>query len=562
MTQQVTITQGQIRVVASTEHGFILGGATVKSLPWNLLRDCYVYGARLYDLEMMLEDAALQGYQILSGFTSDRRSLRGFTVGIGAWGCLGRVECRTADVWGLEPRSDDMEAECATMEAQLQMLCERINDEETPFRGSAFRWLSSLYRRMVEPLETAGYAEVLPEDVAQMCRNAHIGGPIVHARSSLEPYVSIDRVRAYGEAMMGELPVGLPADIPLSGRGTDRWNQRDLMRACGIAEASVFVRRDLSVPLLPLLKSDVRYDRSRTIYPTGTFKGTWTLEELAKLEESGFGSVTDLHRVITFDTRPLFRGLISYLRRIEGDLPIQMKRLEHMLYGKCARGLSLGRIGSGPTFAPCIASDLLDDRAMKRIDGRIEVRSYGLKAGGGYPRHPLYKITAKLSARAERGTMDRPDRSAIITARNRCAMVDIIQKLDAALKPKRSGSYIGRIYVDGIDIEANIKDIPPIDRAIIKSHGPSMRIFRSGAIYAREHNGDEIVEGAGLISRGGCLEELEDALDHSPDADGGPLAAGRVWEREDGEVDPRRTIGRTSHPPHIDYSLAHMLGFC
>jgi len=561
MAQQVTITQDQLRVAASTEKGFFIDGQMLNEIPWGQLRGGYVYAARLYDLEMMLADAALQGYQILSGFTSDRRSLRGFTVGIGAWGCLGKVECRVADVWGLEPTSDDLEAECALMETQLKVLCERINDEETPFRGSAFRWLSALYRRMVEPLELSGYAEVLPEDVAQMCRNAHIGGPIVHARSSLEPYVSIDRVRAYGNAMMEELPVGLPAEIPVSGKGLLRWTQRDLMRSCGLAEATIEVRRDLSVPLLPLLKSDVRYDRSKTIYPTGIFKGTWALHELAKLEETGFGTVKSLDRVITFQTRPLFAGLIRYLRRIESDLPVQMKRLEHMLYGKCARGLSLGRIGSGPTFAPCVASDLLDDRSMKRVDGRIEVRNYGVKAGGGFPRHPLYKITAKLSARAERGTMDRPDRSVMITSRNRCAMVDIICQLDKVLKPKISGAYIGRIYVDGIDIQADVKKIPAIDGAVIKSHGPSMRIFRSGAIYAKEHNGDEIVEGAGLIASGGCLEELEDALDHSPDADGGPLAAGRVWERHEGEVDPRRNPGRSSYPPHIDYSLAQMLGF-
>jgi hypothetical protein len=561
MAQKVTIVERQIKVVASTEDGFLLDGSCCESLPWESLRGCYIYGARLYDLEMLLEDAALNGYHILSGFTSDRRSLRGFTVGLGAWGVFGTVQCRTADVWGVEVESDDLESEVSRIQETLQALCERVNHEDTPFRGSAFKWLSSLYKRMVEPLELSGYAETLPEEVAQLCRKAHIGGPVVHARSSIEPYVSIDRVRAYGTAMLEGLPVGLPADIPLAGNGLDRWTATDLMRQCGVAQASVEVQQDLSVPLLPILKSDPRFDRSRTIYPTGAFRGVWSIEELAKLEESGWGRVTSIQRALVFETRPIFGGLIRYLRRIEGDLPIQMKRLEHMLYGKCARGLSLGRIGSGPTSGPCVASDLLDDRSMKRVDGRIEIRSYGMRAGGGYPRHPLYKVTAQLSAQAERGTIDRPERSAVITARNRCSMVDIITSLDKALKPESSGCYIGRIYVDGIDIQATIKDIPELEGTVIKSHGPMMRIFRSGAIYAKEHNGNEIVEGAGLIAKGSCLEELEDALDHSPDADGGPFAAGRIWDKGADESDPRRHPGRASHAPHIDYSLAEMLGF-
>ncbi len=144
-------------------------------------------------------------------------------------------------------------------------------------------------------------------------------------------------------------------------------------------------------------------------------------------------------------------------------------------------------------------------------------------------RHPVMRLTGQLSAQSEWGTMDRPDRSAWITATNRVAVLHLIEDLDAALGVDRSGSYVGRIYVDGIAIEATPDQVPEMPGSEVRRHGPSMHIYRSGAVVARLTDGSVEVEGAGLVPAGSTEKELLAALQHMPDPDGGPFAGGRFW---------------------------------
>jgi len=384
----------------------------------------------------------------------------------------------------------------------------------------------------------------------------------MHARSSIAPYVSIDRTRAFGSAMLEDLPVGPPVEMQLAGHhGLARWRPNDLQRACGIAEATVSIPEGRALPLLPILRSGAHYDRHQAWYPTGRFRGTWTLMELHDLEERGEGEVEQLHRVVTFEAKPIFRPVINTIRRLEPDLAqhLPAKRLEHLLYGKCSRGLSIGKLGSVSGLRPGLAQDLMDDTTQARVEGRMQVRTFPLPKGIT-PLNPLMSIHGRMSLAPAVGSMERPDRSAIITARNRVAMARMVRDLSQAIAPEeRPGTRIGRIYVDGLDIEARPEQIPALVGATIRRSGPRMQIFRAGALLAHADDGSITVEGAGLVPPGASPEELRKALEHMTQVDQGPFSGGRIWAG-DGE-DPRMSDGATSEPLHLEAELVKMLGF-
>ena len=564
MSGKVLIREEQIYAVAARpEGGFIVGGNDEGVVPWHKLSGTQLYALRSVDLECMLDDAASRGYHVLDGNWSARRNLRFFVVGFGAWGHAGVIECRTADSWALEMRDDEGVGDAvARIQRSLRSICRRLNGESTTFRSSSYRWLSSLYTKLSLPLEPDEAPSSLPVDVAMMCRNAHIGGPVVHVRTSLGPFVSLDRDRAYGNVMLEPIPSGYPVEVQIRGNGLDRWRQRDLMKGYGVAEATVKVHDGPLVSLLPSLKPGERYDRARTVYPLGRFDGTWCLHELAYLERSGRGQVERIRRAVTFDGVPVFAGIVRYLRKIEPDLPIPVKRLEHIIYGRCARGLTLNRIGSSHGHRACLPKDLLDDRSIHRIDGKVRIRRRSLSSSALEPKHSLYALTAKMRPSSESGSMDRPDRSAWITSMNRRWMSELVDELDKSIGSSRSGDFVGRIYVDGIVVETTPDRIPNIPGVSIRNFGSSVRIYRSGALCGKLDDGSLLVEGAGLVSKGSSEEELLEALRLTPDMDGGPFASGRIWWRESSEeIDPRMYPDRVSEPPTVDPSTMEILGF-
>jgi hypothetical protein len=573
--QKIMIREEQIlvtsRVPVEQGGGYRLGGRVWTRFPWKLMEGCQIYALDEDDLDSLLREAVEAGYMVISGFHSERRGLRGFTIGLGAWGWMGRVECRTVDAWGFSRGDMGVEDDIERIQAGIRQICRRLNAEPTPFRATAARWISGLYDRLGAPHEPEGYPEPLPGEVATMARRAHVGGPIIHCRTTLRPFVSIDRERAYGQAMLGDLPVGQPVDVPCPDDGLARWTERDLMSACGIAEATVYVPSGPFVSLLPLIRPETRFDRNRTMYPTGRFRGVWCLHELAALERTGRGRVEALHRVVTFQRRPVLAGVVRYLRKLEPDFPVRMKHFEHMLYGKCARGLSLNRMSSAPANRVVLPRDLLDDRALRRIEGRIELRQHSFERGRDRRRgaavpvtqkgHPLYKVIARLSPQAEHGSMDRPDRSAWITAENRIQVAILIDLLDVALGATRSGSYVGRIYVDGLDVEATPDALPTLPGALVKRHGSRMRLYRAGAIAYDDASTEGVIEASGLsIDDVSSEEDLVKTLRRVPDPEGGPFAGGRVWKHVPGEMDPRMLPDVGSEPFHIDVSAASALG--
>lgn len=567
---RIPIRPEQIYTVTTWNNRFWIGGRDdILAMPWSSLRGCHLYARTEMDLHRLLADAAHQGYMILDGFLSDRRGLRGFVVGIGAWGQRGVVECRGLDAWNLEPSLPDppddeadrpawitsVQRALADAEQTLRATATALNEGRVPFAATASRWVKKVYTRCGAPMEPDGGAGALPGPVADLCRRAHVGGPIVHARSSLDRWVSLDRDRAFGQAMLQSIPTGAPVEIPLSGLGLHRWRPGDLMDAVGFAKAEVHIPVGPLCPLLPLHRPGRRVERSRTLYPTGTFTGEWTLGELAQLEASGLGRVQQLISAYTFSAMPVFRPVIEYIRGACEGLAVGSKRLEHLLYGSCARGLSVGRIASAPRHRLPLARDCFDDRTLRRAAGPAQVKPFSVRGDTTTFHHAL--LQGHLQVRGQDpGSMDRPDRAAWITAQNRVEMARLLVRLDAALTPERPHAYVGRIYVDGIDIEADpdrVPDLPGVSRV---GHGPSARLYRAGAWARTWADGRVEVEGGSWTDPGACEEDLRAALRMVPDAEGGPLAEGRAWPVAAPGVDARDRPGARSEPLHIDAALS------
>jgi hypothetical protein len=561
MASKVLVRPEQIYVVSREGDGFTVGGDHHRQIPWAPLARCFIFALNETDLAELLRDAVMQDHMILDGSHSERRGLRGFRVGIGAWGHRGRVECRTIDAWCLESNDGvDVAIETGRLQQLLRSTCQRMNAEQTTFRGSALRWLGAVYRRLNQ--EPEGVPDPMNPKIALFCRRAHVGGPIVHARTSLEPFLTIDRDRAYGSAMLEDLPSGLPVEVSLKEHGMHRWRPRDLQSMTGIAEATVTVHPGPLVPLLPIMRWHPLTRRTKTIYPTGQLRGVWCLHELLYLEQSGRGKVEQLHKVFTFQPRPVFAPIIRYIRRIEPDLPIKVKRLEHMLYGSCARTLQMRRFATGYDGGQPLLGDVVEPHIMRRLGPDATIRNYALPGTAGAS-HRLYQVSGKVTGKAPRGTMDRPDRSAWITATNRIEMAKMIDQLDAVLKPERSGAYLGRIYVDGMDVQARPDQVPTMDGASLRRHGSQVRIYRAGAYVAHCHDKSTVIEATGTHLPNDCTEDdLTKALNRGIDLqDTGPFAGGRAWPRVKGHDDPRMLPNQQSEPLHLDLEMVRMLGF-
>lgn len=566
-----------LAVTRSIDGGFCLEGARCAHVPYGSLGRAHLYAVGEGVLEAMAIDAAAAGFCILEGRGSARRGLQSLTIGVGALGHRGRVHVRTSRAWCLEselpeppedadedPRwSERAETEAERIQRALRSLCARLNMEETTFCPSAHHWLEGIYKEKCaghEPEESGP----LPIEAEKMARRAHVGGPVIHARTTLEPFISLDRTRAFGQAILGGLPGGLPSSIPLRGKGLDRWRPHDLMRSMALLDAVVEVHENDACPLLPLHHPQARYAHSRTLYPTGTFSGTWCSHELAALEQEGRGKVTRIDRALAFEITHALDGAIEEIRRLEPFFPFPAKRLEHLLYGKCATSLVSERITSGPSGRTPLLRDVLDDRALRGVAGRPVLKKMGKasKKEGEQPRQVPWSLQANLAVGNGRGGLDRPDRAAWITASNRVELGKILGRLDKALGARRPGDYVGRIYVDGLDIEAPVEKLPTMKGMTVKAHGPKMHVYRSLALSATLADGKDVVEGGNLLPLGGSRDDLVRVLRRCPSAEHGPFAEGRTWPATAALDDPRLAENVRSAPLHIDLQFARELGFC
>lgn len=549
--------QEELYVISRPDKkSFMVGPDRLEVIPWHQLGGCHLYAVDEEVLTALLLDAAIHGHQVRDGSISDRRGMGGFEVCIGPHGRRGVVACRRLDSWAIEVEDvdgipKDPLVQPAFIQEKLRDLCDRLNEEEVGFRPTAIGLLRALYERYGRPLEPSeAFPPPLFEDAAKLCRRAHVGGPVLHVRTSLSPYVRLDRQRAYGEAMTGDMPSGTPV---LTEDAMQKWTAHKLMRMCGVADATVLVEDGPVVPLLPVLRWNAAFDRSRALHPTGTFRGAFVLEELAFLEESGRGRVLDLHKVYVFERCRSLAPVIRWLRKLEPDLQhlVLAKRLEHVLYGTQSRSLTFRRFASVPSYREPVLQDILDSRTLERVRSRAAMFRMPVKSD---PMLPIYEIRGTYSMTAPHGTLDRPDRSAHVTARNRIEVCRMLLRLDKMLGSKRSGEYVGRVHVDGIDIEGDRKTIGPLpDGWQIREEGKRLDIHRSNVTVSTAYDGSVQIEDGGLCrGEAPSHKRLMQVLEFTADPDGGPLASGRYWPHVEGHEDPRLLLDQRSEP--IDFA--------
>lgn len=556
MRRRQSIQREELYVVGKDGNRLVMGPDRVETIPWHHLRGCHLYAIDEDALSAMLFDAAIHGHQIRDGSISDRRGMGGFEVCLGAHGIDGFVSCRKIDSWAIEVDDvtrlpEDPVLRPGHLQEQLRGLCDRLNEEDVGFRPTGISFLRGLYERYGRPLEPSEtFPPPLHEECSTLCRRAHVGGPVLHVRTSLAPYVRVDRQRAYGEAMLLEVPSGSPV---LTEDAMKKWTPHKLMRMAGIAEATVVVKDGPVVPLLPVLRWNAAFDRSRSIHPTGTFRGAFVLEELAYLEQTGRGHVTEFHKVYVFEKSKALAPVIKWLRKLEDSLEhlVLVKRLEHMLYGTQSRSLTFRRFGSVPSYREPVLQDILDSRTLERVRSRVSMYRMPVKSD---PMLPIYEIRGTYSMSAPHGTLDRPDRSAHVTARNRIEVCKLILLLDERLKATRSGEYVGRTQVDGLDIEGTREQIGLLPEGWqIREEGKKIDIHRSNVHVATSYGGVELVEDGGLLRKEApSRKRLMQILAFTADPDGGPLASGRYWPSVEGEEDPRLLVDQRSEP--IDFA--------
>lgn len=566
-----SIQREQLYVVGRKKTSFSIGGDRYDVIPWNVLRSCHLYCIDAEALEKLLEDATVHGYQVVDGSVSDRRGMGGFSVCIGPHGIDGFVHCRKIDSWAIEieevksgkgggrwqvgdeEETLDTDETTGFLQEQLRSLCDRLNEEQIGFRSTAIGFLRGLYDKYGRPYEPGEvFPPPLQEEVAKLARRAHVGGPVLHVQTSIEPYLRLDRSRAYGEAMLHEVPSGSPVLVEAPDK---KWNPHQLMRQIGIADATVRVEVGPVTPLLPVMRWSSAFDRSKALYPTGVFRGAFVTEELAELEQSGLGRVEKFHQVFIFEKSKALAPVIRWLRRLEPELKhlVTMKRLEHILYGNQSRSLTFRRFASVPSYREPVLQDVLDSRTLERVRSRVTLYRMPVKT---HPSLPLYEVRGTYSMEAPHGTMDRPDRSAVITARNRVEVSRLIRLLDERFKASRSGEYVGRIHVDGLDVQGTRESMGMLPVGWqLRDEGRRMDIHRSNVLVSVKNDGSEEVEDGGLLrGEAPSRERLMKILSITADPDGGPLASGRYWStnHSSGVEDPRLLLDQRSEP--IDFA--------
>jgi hypothetical protein len=243
-----------------------------------------------------------------------------------------------------------------------------------------------------------------------------------------------------------------------------------------------------------------------------------------------------------------------------------MKRLEHILYGQCSRSLVVHRFASGSNDQSPVLGDLVKVDLLRRLRVGTKVKPLSLmketpeQARTSF--HRLYEVRGALRGQASVGFSDRPDRASWITSSNRIELAKLIQTLDASLKPKRSGDYVGRVYVDSLDIEAEPGQIPPLEGATIRHSGSSMHVYRAGWFWADTAEGSWFGSSGTTLPATASKKDVEASVARTLDVgDVGPFSNGRLWPKTEGDQDPRMSSGVKSEPLNVDLQLLESLGF-
>lgn len=140
----------------------------------------------------------------------------------------------------------------------------------------------------------------------------------------------------------------------------------------GVAECKVSVPKDCYFPPLP-------FRESKLMFPTGTFVGSWTYEELRALEERG-GTIEKIFSCCEFkETCFPFRGFIEELYELKQSAPDEMQRYAAKLFMNSL----YGKMGERVELTSFIPADEVPEDQTAILYGDFAYVTYGEK----YPSH-------------------------------------------------------------------------------------------------------------------------------------------------------------------------------
>ena len=164
-----------------------------------------------------------------------------------------------------------------------------------------------------------------------MAHAALHGGPIAVLRASSPYAVQIDVRRAYLAALHQEVPVlGVENGNKVGGWHTHegrKWST--VRRLTGFVDATVRVSLDSDPTGLPPLPVHTSVG---AVFPTGTMRGVWTIDQVKDAEERGEVEVLTVHQFcFAARTQPLFAEIANMFQQLPKDLG---KRLYTRFWGK------------------------------------------------------------------------------------------------------------------------------------------------------------------------------------------------------------------------------------
>lgn len=212
-----------------------------------------------------------------------------------------------AGAWGLSSTPEDALYE-------VEQLRDALEDEGWTWGTTA----STVAGRVLAG--TIAMPGQLPPRWRAMAHDAIHQGPVAVLRGGAPAAVASDRSAAFLHGLRA--PVGVAWTT-----GLRRWEH--VRRAVGLAFATVRVA-PCDLPPLPIRRG------GGTLFPVGTFTGTWTIEQLRDAEEGGGVEVVELHEAaVSLDPFPVYAPCAD---RIEA---IGSKRLRKLVYtrfwGRLAR---------------------------------------------------------------------------------------------------------------------------------------------------------------------------------------------------------------------------------
>ena len=387
---------------------------------------------------------------------------------------------------------------------ECQSWCNSIG---SGWRPTAASWLMHVYTKGEKPSthgswmenEFQGLCRQIPPAYRPMIIRSYVGGPITVATGELKPSTSWDRIRAYSSSMKRHLPVGNPVAA--------KWLRWDRLReGMAVVDATVRVRRDLHLPPLP-----VRLEGNSIIYPTGTFRGSWTNLDLDGLERRGDGEVLKVHDACVFNTAPVLGELMESLDHWEQAGFRWAKFTANAFGGKWAQH-HREQCYVGYTEEEIRAIKGNAHATLHREEGMTWV----------VPQENLFD---------KRTPVYRPDRSSFIVARNRVEVFDAVRRL-------RPGS-VSALHVDAIWTDDQRGDPGPSwrkegDFERSRHYGPGVYV-EYGAGGKVGHSGMDGSPSAADVER--IMRSISSTYRHA-----GTLAS-RNWT-----ADPALHAGATSTP--------------